>query len=91
MESLRHDAGGERPGWQWDQRPGRSGAEREAAARGSGAVQQLIAIGAQRDCEGWRVLVLQGGVAVAWLDAAAARDLAGDLAAMADVIEGKRW
>ena len=49
------------------------------------------AVGARHDGDGWKVLLLGEGEALAVLDAEAARGLAQELLTMADVIEGRSW
>lgn len=51
----------------------------------------LVVVGGRHDRQGWRVLLLRGGVCEAALEPAAARALAEQLHQMADVCDGGRW
>ena len=51
----------------------------------------VVAVGGQRDGEGWKVELLQAGEHLAALSAEQARTLAAELLDMAEVIEGRRW
>lgn len=67
----------------FDQRPGAFEATRGSAP--------LVVVGGRHDRQGWRVLLLRGGVCEAALEPAAARALAEQLRQMADVCDGGRW
>lgn len=51
----------------------------------------VVAVGGQRDGEGWKVELLHAGDHLASLTAADARRLSAELLDMAEVIEGRRW
>ena len=52
---------------------------------------QVVAVGGRHDGQGWMVLLLAGGEVLAAIETEVARELAGDMLAMCDVLDGRVW
>lgn len=51
----------------------------------------LVAVGGRHDDNGWKLLLLAGGEVLGALEVAAARQLAGEILATCDVLDGGAW